>query len=216
MQNKEVDLTAIRREYCGTDFLQSDLLQSPVEQFSQWFSQAKQVRPDDVSSMTLATASACGLPSARIVLLKHYDENGFCWYTDYQSQKGADLAANPQAELLFYWNGLERQVRIQGTVHKLSEKQAKCYFLQRPRGSQLSAAASYQSQPISSRAQLQATVDALESKFEGGAVDHPPRWGGYCLVANKFEFWQGREGRLHDRLVYKLTDGSWSVQRLQP
>jgi pyridoxamine 5'-phosphate oxidase len=216
MQDKTVDLKQIRREYCANDFLREHLADNPTEQFSKWFDQAREVRPDDVSSMTLATASASGMPSARIVLLKHYDEKGFCWYTDYQSQKGVELAENPQAELMFYWNGLERQVRIQGVVKKLSEAQAQQYFEERPRGSQLSAAASNQSFPIASRADLKQAVSELETQLEGSQVLRPQRWGGYCLVPSKFEFWQGREGRLHDRFVYDLANGDWSAQRLQP
>ena len=216
MENQTKDLTAIRREYCGVDFLSSELAVSPVQQFSKWFDQARQVRPDDVSSMTLATASATGMPAARIVLLKHYDERGFCWYTDYESNKGQDLAVNPQAELMFYWNTLERQIRIQGTVHKLDEQSAQRYFSQRPRASQLSAAASFQSQPISSRTELQAVVTELESRTQGAQIKKPQRWGGYCLLPSRFEFWQGREGRLHDRFVYVLSGDQWYIQRLQP
>ena len=210
------DLTAIRREYCGVDFLRSDLSVSPLLQFSKWFEQAREIRPDDVSSMTLATASATGMPSARIVLLKHYDEAGFCWYTDYESQKGQQLADNPQAELMFYWNSLERQVRIQGRVHKLDQESAERYFNERPRGSQLSAAASFQSRPIGSREELETAVCELQQRFANSEVPKPKRWGGYCLVPSRFEFWQGREGRLHDRLVYSLAADQWNIQRLQP
>lgn len=216
MQDKTVDLKQIRREYCGNDFLRAHLNACPTEQFSEWFNQAKVVRPDDVSSMTLATASATGMPSARIVLLKHYDAAGFCWYTDYESQKGIELRENPQAELLFYWYGLERQVRIQGVVKKLTEAQSQQYFDQRPRASQISAAASQQSRPVASRSALEEEVSQLEASLKGDKVQWPKRWGGYCLVPSKFEFWQGREGRLHDRLVYRLQDSNWSVQRLQP
>lgn len=216
MQEETVDLKQIRREYCGSDFLRAHITDCPTEQFSEWFNQAKVVRPDDVSSMTLATASSTGMPSARIVLLKHYDAAGFCWYTDYESQKGIELSENPQAELLFYWYGLERQVRIQGVVKKLSEVQSQQYFDQRPRASQISAAASQQSQPIVSRSALEAKASQLEADLKGDKVQWPKRWGGYCLVPSKFEFWQGREGRLHDRLVYRLQDSKWSVQRLQP
>ncbi|MEH6445149.1 MAG: pyridoxamine 5'-phosphate oxidase [Oceanospirillaceae bacterium] len=216
MEKKAIDLTTIRREYSASDFSRKDLADNPVEQFTKWFEQARSVRADDVSSMTLATADASGMPSARIVLLKHYDDTGFCWYTDYESQKGADLAQNPQAELMFYWNGLERQVRIQGTVHKLGSEDAKQYFSQRPRGSQLSAAASHQSKPVQTRAQMQSLVNELEAQLQGESVSKPDRWGGYCLIPSKFEFWQGREGRLHDRFVYSLQDHNWSVERLQP
>ena len=209
------DLTKIRREYSGIDFLEKDLAISPFDQFSEWFKEAGQVRADDVSSMTLATASSLGMPSARIVLLKHFDENGFCWYTDYESNKGQDLAENPQAELMFYWYGLERQVRIQGAVHKLTEAQADEYFLARPFASQVSAAASHQSHAVASRDVLKANVAALQLS-SASELKRPGRWGGYCLVPTKLEFWQGREGRLHDRLVYSKNGDNWSITRLQP
>ena len=216
MDKNAVDLTAIRRDYSASDFLRSHLESDPVAQFSKWFEQASEVKPDDVSSMTLATANANGMPSARIVLLKHYDANGFCWYTDYESQKGQELAENPQAELLFYWDGLERQVRIQGTVEKLDAVQAQKYFEQRPRGSQLSAAASHQSFPVSSRDSLKSAVAALEAQYGSEPIVRPERWGGYCLKPVKFEFWQGRQGRLHDRFIYQLENAAWNIERLQP
>lgn len=216
MENNVIDLKNIRREYCAADFLRSQLDESPVQQFTQWFKQAEQVKADDVSSMTLATANASGMPSARIVLLKHYDADGFCWYTDYESQKGQDLAENPQAELMFYWYGLERQVRIQGVVEKLGSEQAQQYFEQRPRDSQISAAASHQSMPIASREALQRSVTDIAQASQDQAIVRPERWGGYCLKPTKFEFWQGREGRLHDRFVYQLENTQWNIERLQP
>lgn len=215
MDKDSVDLTAIRREYIANAFRRANLDANPVALFTQWFEQAKQGRVDDVSSMTLATASASGMPSARIVLLKHFSDQGFCWYTDYESQKGQDLADNPQAELMFYWYGLERQVRIQGRVKKLTENDAQKYFLQRPRGSQLSAAASHQSQPVSSREVLEKQVAVMDQHFSE-SIERPDRWGGYCLEPTQFEFWQGRESRLHDRFQYKLNGVSWDIERLQP
>jgi len=209
------DFTNIRREYSGIDFLKKDLAQSPFDQFSKWFEEASAVRIDDVSSMTLATANALKMPSARIVLLKHFDEQGFCWYTDFESNKGQDLAENPQAELMFYWYGLDRQVRIQGCVEKLDEEYADKYFAQRPVASQISAAASRQSKVVSSRESLQKTVDELQVANRQG-IERPDRWGGYRLIPSRFEFWQGREGRLHDRLVYSAQNGTWLVDRLQP
>ena len=209
------DFTNIRREYSGIDFLKKDLAQSPFDQFSKWFEEASAVRTDDVSSMTLATANASKMPSARIVLLKHFDEQGFCWYTDFESNKGQDLAENPQAELMFYWYGLDRQVRIQGRVEKLCAEYADKYFAQRPVASQISAAASHQSKVVSSRQSLQNTVDELQIANQQG-ITRPERWGGYRLIPSRFEFWQGREGRLHDRLVYSAHNGVWLVDRLQP
>ncbi|MGB1237744.1 MAG: pyridoxamine 5'-phosphate oxidase [Pseudomonadales bacterium] len=215
MSREDVDLTAIRREYVASGLDRTDLQACPVTQFELWFEAAKQGRLDDVSSMTLATASASGMPSARIVLLKHFSERGFCWYTDYESQKGRELAENPQAELMFYWYGLERQVRIQGIVHKLTPEDAQTYFLQRPVGSRLSAAASHQSAAIDSRQTLEQKVAQLEQSV-GDSVERPARWGGYCLQPTQFEFWQGRESRLHDRFQYRLDNGQWDIQRLQP
>jgi pyridoxamine 5'-phosphate oxidase len=209
------DFTSIRREYSGIDFLKKDLAHSPFEQFSKWFKEASVVRIDDVSSMTLATANSARMPSARIVLLKHFDERGFCWYTDYESSKGQDLAENPQAELMFYWYGLDRQVRIQGRVEKLSEDYADKYFSQRPIASQISAAASHQSKVVGSRESLQKTVNELQLANEQG-IERPARWGGYRLIPSRFEFWQGREGRLHDRLIYSEKDSGWLIDRLQP
>ena len=216
MESSNGNLTQIRREYLGKGLSRADLSVDPVTQFAEWFEQASAYRADDVSSMTLATADSSGMPSARIVLLKHFDEHGFCWYTDYESQKGNDLAQNPQAEIMFYWYGLERQVRIQGQVHKLSEASAQHYFSQRPLESQISAAASHQSQTIGSREVLEANVAALEAQSINNEVIKPERWGGYALVPSKFEFWQGREGRLHDRLVYLRVGDTWEIQRLQP
>ncbi len=210
------DLTATRREYLAQPLLEHDLEEDPIAQFSKWMEAAMEVSPDDATSMTLATADKSGMPSARIVLLKHFDDEGFAWYTDYRSQKGADLAENPKAELMFYWYGLERQVRIQGTVEKLAKAQGEKYFNERPLGSRLSAAASCQSHPVESREKLEQAVHDLESAHADGNIPHPPEWGGYILKPSRIEFWQGRENRLHDRFQFNLTATGWQVQRLQP
>ncbi len=215
-QTMSNDYTQLRREYLASPLHRDALAADPVEQFRRWLADASRVAPDDATSMTLATADAGGMPSARIVLLKHFDRDGFAWYTDYRSAKGAELAQNPQAALLFYWYGLERQVRIQGRVEKLSAAQGAKYFHERPRGSQLSAAASRQSAVIESRAALEAAVARLDAAHPGDAIPHPPAWGGYRLVPQQFEFWQGRESRLHDRFRYRLQDGQWLIERLQP
>lgn len=217
MKEQAVDLTAIRRDYKGEALSRARLEENPFLQFKQWFENAKEARSDDVSSMTLATANAVGMPSARIVLLKHYDESGFCWYTDYESQKGQDLLVNPQAEIMFYWYGLERQVRIQGAVHRLDEAQAQQYFEKRPRASQLSAMASRQSKAVASRDALERQVDELtELNTDVENMVRPERWGGFCLVPTQFEFWQGRESRLHDRFQYVRNGEQWEITRLQP
>ncbi len=215
MKNKG-DLTATRREYLAKPLHNSDLEANPVVQFAQWMDDAMAVTPDDATSMTLATANSQGMPSARIVLLKHFDQDGFAWYTDYRSQKGDDLSENSQAEIMFYWYGLERQVRIQGQVEKLSLEQGAKYFNERPLGSRLSAAASCQSHPVANREALEQAVRDLEEKYPQGDVPHPEQWGGYLLRPSRFEFWQGRENRLHDRFQFNLVDGEWKVTRLQP
>ncbi len=214
--NKKGDLTATRREYLAQPLRRVSLNSDPLTQFAMWMEEAIAVSSDDATSMTLATADKHGMPAARIVLLKHFDENGFAWYTDYRSQKGDDLAENPQAEILFYWYGLERQVRIQGRVEKLSQQQGKAYFNQRPLASRLSAAASCQSHPVADRETLEQAVKELEERYPDGDIPHPEQWGGYILKPVRFEFWQGREGRLHDRFQFNLTDKGWDVQRLQP
>lgn len=215
MTNKG-DLTAQRREYLAQPLRREDLNEDPIAQFAKWMDDAIAVSPDDATSMTLATASKEGMPSARIVLLKHFDADGFAWYTDYRSQKGAELAENPQAEIMFYWYGLERQVRIQGNVEKLSQAQGEKYFNERPLGSRISAAASHQSHPVENREALENSVKALEERYPEGDVPHPEQWGGYLLKPTRIEFWQGRESRLHDRFQFNLTDEGWTIQRLQP
>ncbi|MEH6822700.1 MAG: pyridoxamine 5'-phosphate oxidase [Motiliproteus sp.] len=210
------DLTRIRREYQSEPLLETALDPSPVTQFSYWFSEYQQLDPDNVTAMVLATASTGGSPSARIVLLKHYDAEGFCWYSDYRSHKGQVLALNPQAELLFYWPGLDRQIRISGEVQRLDRASAEHYFSERPRGSQLSAAASCQSQRLVDREQLVQQVEAVAQQYREQPIPCPEQWGGYRLRPLRYEFWQGRENRLHDRLVYSLEDADWIISRLSP
>lgn len=216
MSDNAGDVTHLRREYVSKGITRDTIADDPFTQFNEWFGVACKARPDDASSMTLATANKQGMPSARIVLLKHFDVEGFAWYTDYQSQKGCELEENPQAEIMFYWYGLERQIRIQGHVEKLTPEQADEYFHQRPVGSQLSAAASLQSQPIASREELEGRVEQLQAQYEDQEIPCPERWGGYRLIPSKFEFWQGRENRLHDRFSYSLDGNSWEIKRLQP
>ena len=166
--------------------------------------------------MTLATASASGMPSARIVLLKHFGAEGFAWYTDYRSHKGQELADNPQAALMFYWYGLERQVRIQGRVEKLSAAEGQRYFNERPVGSRISAAISHQSAVVDSRETLEQAVTELQQQHPEGDIPYPEFWGGYRLIPSHFEFWQGRASRLHDRFSYTRVDGQWQIDRLSP
>jgi pyridoxamine 5'-phosphate oxidase len=166
--------------------------------------------------MTLATADSEGRPSARIVLLKHFDDDGFCWYTDSRSQKGRELAANPLAALLFHWRDLSRQVRLHGTAALLPAAEADDYFLMRPEGSRFSAAASHQSAVIEGRSSLEDEVLRLRAAYPDGDVPRPEGWLGYRLVPEYFEFWQGQDNRLHDRIVYQPDAGGWIMQRISP
>ncbi len=216
MTSTKGDLTQLRREYVAQGLEREAVNADPVKKFAEWIEVAQEHRPDDASSMTLATASSSGRPAARIVLLKHFGDEGFAWYTDYESSKGKELEENPQAELLFYWYGMERQIRIQGRVEKLTRAQADQYFHERPRGSQLSAAISHQSHPVDTRAELEEKVVALDNQYESQEIPCPERWGGYRLIPDHFEFWQGRENRLHDRFVFDLNNDVWGNKRLQP
>ena len=167
--------------------------------------------------MALATAGAGGAPSVRIVLLKHFDAHGLCWYTDYRSQKGVELADNPAASVLFHWRERDRQVRISGAVRRLSAAESEAYFASRPADSRYAAAASVQSAPVASRDALEQAVRALRQSHAPDAVPRPPEWGGYRLHPVEYEFWQGREGRLHDRFRYRRSEsGGWDIVRLQP
>lgn len=210
-------LADIRREYNCSSLNRKQLDTDPFRQMQLWLEQAKQAELEDATAMTLATSDQNNLPDARIVLLKQLDERGFCWYTDYSSHKGQQLADNPQACLLFHWRELDRQVRVQGRVEQINGTEADEYFASRPLQSRLSAAASSQSQIIGSRAELEAKVSQLQQQYD----DHVPRpadWGGYRLLPARFEFWQGRENRLHDRFSYEKSDNAnhWLITRLQP
>ena len=208
----------IRREYTYTQLRRADLAEQPLAQFKVWLQQALDESVKDATAMTLATVDGSGQPTARIVLLKEFDQHGFVWFSDSRSEKGQALAANPKAELLFYWREMERQVRIRGVVSAVSEEAAEAYFHSRPRASQLAAATSVQSQTIESRAQLEDRFSALEQQSQD-AVARPKAWGGYCLAPEGYEFWQGRESRLHDRFRYRresIDTDSWLIERLQP
>jgi len=192
-----------------------DLDPDPLAQFSAWYEEAARelTQPDAVA---LATADADGAPSARMVLLKSWDERGFVFFTNYDSRKGAELAANPRAALIAYWDPLHRQVRAEGAVFKVSGGESDRYFASRPRPSQLAAHASAQSAPLADRGELEAAVRLLEAEFAGRDVPRPPFWGGYRLAPRAIEFWQHRENRLHDRLVYRRDGGGWRLVRLAP
>lgn len=207
----------LRREYTRTGLSEAAANPDPVEQFRLWFDAALEAGLHEPNAMTLATAGASGSPSARIVLLKGYDERGFAFYTSYTGRKAAELEETPRAALVFYWGELERQVRVEGVVARLPEVESDAYFASRPRGSQLGAHVSEQSRPIESRAALEERLRELEEEYASAEIPRPEDWGGYRLAPQKMEFWQGRESRLHDRLLY-TPDGSggWEITRLQP
>ncbi|GGX53631.1 pyridoxamine 5'-phosphate oxidase [Undibacterium squillarum] len=211
-----MSIADIRTDYQRDQLTETDVAADPFAQFARWFDQALTAGVPEVNAMTLSTVSAEGKPSGRIVLIKDYDQRGFSWFTNYDSAKGQDLASNPFASLLFFWIPLERQVRIEGRVEKLSDAENDTYFFSRPVGSQQGAHASRQSQPIANREALEQQLVDVVAKF-GDQPPRPAHWGGYRLIPERIEFWQGRPSRLHDRIVYeKQADGSWSIQRLQP
>jgi pyridoxamine 5'-phosphate oxidase len=197
--------------------LEKGIDSDPLKQFQRWLDEAFGTKIPQAESMTLATVTKKGVPSARMVLLKHVDEKGFVFYTNYNSQKGKELAENPRASLVFYWEELHRQVRIDGTVSKVSPEESDAYFQTRPRESQISAHASAQSEVIGSREELDRRFEELLRKFEDQPVSRPPHWGGYRLKPTRIEFWQSGYARLNDRIVYELQkDGSWKMKRLAP
>jgi pyridoxamine 5'-phosphate oxidase len=207
----------IRKNYAQKKLLEKKAAVNPFEQFAKWWKQAIKAGIDEVNAMTLATASADGVPSARIVLLKDFNEKGFSFYTNYASFKGQQLADNPKACLVFFWKELERQVRITGLVEKLPEAESSAYFSSRPWESQLGAVVSPQSQVIDSREWLDENYELRKKELKGQSIPRPGHWGGYLVKPVMVEFWQGRPSRLHDRLQYNLLDtGEWKLERLAP
>jgi pyridoxamine 5'-phosphate oxidase len=207
----------LRQEYTRTGLDESDAAPDPIEQFRGWFDDALAADLHEPNAMTLATATPEGRPSARTVLIKGFDERGFVFYTNYEGRKARELEANPQCALVFYWGELERQVRVEGRAGRVSEEESDAYFTSRPRGSQLGAWASEQSRPVEDRGTLERRLRELEREYEGREVPRPPFWGGYRVEPETVEFWQGRENRLHDRLLYRRSgDGGWKRERLQP
>lgn len=188
---------------------------NPYAQFRRWFAEAQEVM-DEPEAVALASATTEGVPSVRMVLLRHHDDTSFGWYTNYESRKGRELAANPKAALLWYCEPLGRQIRIEGDVEKMTIAESNEYFASRPRGSQLGARASKQSDPLDSRATLERRMREYGLLFQDQDVPRPPNWGGYRLLPNRFEFWQHREDRLHDRIVYREFDDAWRRSRISP
>lgn len=209
-------VAALRKDYGQHSLNESDVAPDPFDQFNAWFEQALVAEVNEPNAMSVATVDADGKPTSRIVLIKQFDRRGFTWYTNYDSQKGRQLAANPHAALLFFWSELERQIRIEGVVERTSAEESDKYFHSRPLKSRLAAIASAQSAPIANRAALEQNYDAIAAQY-GEAPPRPENWGGFRLVPQRIEFWQGRRSRFHDRIVYTLqADGSWTRQRLQP
>lgn len=212
-----MSIADLRREYARARLDERDVSHDPIVEFARWFAEAQESEVLEVNAMTLATATADGAPSARVVLLKAFDERGFVFFTDYRSRKGAELEANPRAALVFYWGELERQVRVTGGVALTSREETEEYFKSRPLGSRLGAWASHQSRVIPGRAALERDLAEIERRYEHGDVPLPAHWGGYRLVPDAVEFWQGRESRLHDRIRYVREPGKgWRVERLSP
>jgi len=211
-----MDLSEFRKEYAAHGIDRHELLDQPLAQFKAWFEQAKTAGVIEPNAMVLSTLGLDGFPSSRTVLLKAADERGFSFFTNYDSKKGEEIAANPRVTLLFPWFSLERQIHINGSLIKTSEDESVTYFARRPYGSQLGALASKQSDIIADRGVLEARLAELKATYPEGQVPKPPHWGGYRLVPTSFEFWQGRTNRLHDRFHYTLNKGVWDIVRLAP
>lgn len=214
MQDK---IAAIRRDYSQRQLMENSIAQNPFEQFGRWWEEVLEAKIDEANAMTLATASADGIPSARTVLLKDYGERGFSFFTNYTSYKGKQLEENPKACLVFFWKELERQVRITGLVEKLSEQESDKYFNSRPEANRIGAWVSPQSQTIENRHWLDEKFNEMVKQLEGTNIKRPSHWGGYIVKPVIIEFWQGRPGRLHDRIQYTMNeDGNWKIERLAP
>lgn len=214
MDNKR--LAQLRRDYSSAELSESAVDRDPCVQFSKWLDEALASGEIDANAMTISTVDNDGKPSSRVVLLKEVDESGFVFFTNYKSRKAADLSANPNIFLHFFWPGLHRQISIGGKASKTTRDEAEQYFATRPRESQAGAWASHQSSVLENRAELEENYDAVQERFKGETIPCPPFWGGYRVVADRFEFWQGRENRLHDRISYALANGQWLIARLAP
>jgi pyridoxamine 5'-phosphate oxidase len=218
----------IRKDYKLASLEEADVAENPFDQFTRWWNEAVASQIDEVNAMTLATANAAGVPAARIVLLKGYNANGFIFFTNYESDKGKNLAQNPHAALVFFWKELERQIRIEGTVEKVSAEESDRYFNSRPASSRIGAWASPQSAVIENRTVIEQNVERYSSIFANDSIERPDHWGGYIVKPTSIEFWQGRSSRLHDRIRYSVensaynaatdtrTDLNWKIERLAP
>lgn len=209
-------VAAARAEYTRGGLTEDQLLPDPVSMFRRWYDEAHAAGVHEPNAMAVSTADAEGRPSSRLVLLKGVSDEGFTFYTNTGSRKGVELAANPACALLFPWHPLERQVRVDGRAERLPQEEVDAYFAVRPRGSQIGAWASHQSRPVAGRDELERDYAALEERFDGGEVPTPEEWGGYLVRPEVVEFWQGRPGRMHDRLVYRRDGDGWRTERLAP
>ncbi len=217
MSIEKTTIQNLRQDYRSASLNEDDVEKDPYLQFEKWFKEAMAAEVYEPNAMTLATSTPNGIPSARIVLLKEFDNEGFVFYTNYKSKKGVEIAESPYAALVFFWADLERQVRIEGVVERVSEEESAEYFKIRPRASQLGALTSAQSETIPNRKVLEDRLEALTAKYVDKEVEKPEHWGGYRVIPNKIEFWQGRRSRLHDRILYiQNKDQSWKFERLAP
>jgi|SRR6185312_14468008 len=215
MTSWKKDIATHHKEFEAGEFDESHVDKDPILQFEKWFGVALENKVQEENSFVLSTATRSGLPSARVVLLKGVDKKGFMFFTNYESRKGKELEENPHACMTFYWTALHRQVRIEGTVEKVSEHESKEYFHSRPKASQAGAWVSPQSKPIS-RKELEEKHAAFLSKYESEQIPAPEHWGGYRIIPKHVEFWQGRTSRLHDRIAYTLENGKWRIYRMAP
>lgn len=216
MKVKNDPIANLRQDYTMSELNEADVLNNPIEQFRMWFNDAVNAEVFEPNVMTLATTEKNGRPSARIVLLKGIEPNGFTFFTNYLSRKGKEIKKNPFGSLVFLWANLERQVRIEGKIEKLDKETSEAYFNSRPLDSQIGSIISPQSQPIPSRIFLEEKFNTYKKEHEGETLNKPAHWGGYILIPDKIEFWQGRSGRLHDRLSYSLKGKNWVLERLAP
>jgi len=210
------NLASIRKEYSLKQLDEKDVKRDPFDQFKEWFDDAVNAEVKEPNAMMLATSTSDGKPSARMVLLKGFDKEGLTFFTNFNSRKASLLDSNPCAALVFFWPELERQIRIEGIVEKVSEKESNEYFNSRPEGSRVGAWASPQSQVIPNREFLELLYTEIETKFKGKKIPRPERWGGFRVIPSLFEFWQGRPNRLHDRIQYSKADNNWIIERLAP
>ena len=222
------EIADIRKDYKLASLEEADVAANPIDQFTRWWNEAVASQIDEVNAMTLATANAAGVPAARIVLLKGYNPNGFIFFTNYESDKGKNLAQNPHAAIVFFWKELERQIRIEGTVEKVSAEESDRYFNSRPASSRIGAWASPQSAVIENRLVIEQNVERYSSIFANDSIERPDHWGGYIVKPRSIEFWQGRSSRLHDRIRYTIeasaynaatdtrSDANWKIERLAP